>query len=161
MPPKKTTKKTEEIVDEVVEVKKKTTKKTNPVDEEVVEVKKKTTTKKTDEDVVVKKKTTTKKTTPSTPESDAVYNGKHVIIVESPNKIKKITELLDKIKKHPNFIKCDFKVVASCGHIREIDKKNVGISLETFEPQYFVSDSKKHIVHDLKDEISDASIVSV
>ncbi len=121
---------------------------------------KKKTTKKNVEEVVDDKKKKVKKTPPaSTPESDTVYSGKHVIIVESPNKIKKITELLDKIKKHPNFNKCEFKVVASCGHIREIDKKNVGISLETFEPQYFISDSKKHIVHDLKDEISDASIV--
>lgn len=139
MPPKKITKNT----DDETEVKEKEVK-----EEKVVKPKK---VKKNDDKKDVN--------TSNIPQSDTVYTGKHVIIVESPNKIKKITELLDKIKKHSNFNKCEFKVVASCGHIREIDKKNVGISLETFEPQYFISDSKKHIVHDLKDEISDASIV--
>ena len=49
--------------------------------------------------------------------------------MESPNKIKKITDLLDKLKKIPNFEKCSFLVTASMGHIREIDKTRVGIDI--------------------------------
>lgn len=94
-----------------------------------------------------------------TPESDVVYSGKQVLIVESPNKIKKIKEILDKLKSHPKFAECKFFVTASCGHIREIDKKHVGISLETFEPNYMISESKMHIVHDLKDEVENADMV--
>jgi len=111
------------------------------------------------EDKKPKKSNKKKEPTSVVPKSDKVYSGKQVIIVESPNKIKKIKEILTKIKKHPNFEGCDFVVTASCGHIREIDKKHVGISLETFEPHYQVSESKRHIVSDLKDEISDASMV--
>ncbi len=115
-----------------------------------------------------KKKTTKKSETESLaatnvvaiPESDAVYTGKQVLIVESPNKIKKITDLLDKLKKIPNFAKCNFFVTASMGHIREIDKTRVGIDINNnFEPCYLVSESKVHVVHDLKDAISDAKMV--
>jgi DNA topoisomerase-1 len=104
-----------------------------------------------------KKQVEKKITTPD--KSDRVYSGKQVIIVESPNKIKKINEILQKIKKHPNFENCQFVVTASCGHIREIDKKHVGISLETFEPHYQISDSKINIVSDLKSDIKGASLV--
>lgn len=107
---------------------------------------------------VTKAKSKTKKTV-DIPESDAVYSGKQVLIVESPNKIKKIKEILDKLKSHPKFTECKFFVTASCGHIREIDKKHVGISLETFEPNYMISESKMHIVHDLKDEVQNADMV--
>jgi DNA topoisomerase-1 len=92
-------------------------------------------------------------------ESTNIYSGNQVLIVESPNKIKKIKEILDKFKNHPSFEQCNFIVTASCGHIREIDKKHVGISLETFEPNYMVSESKSHIVHDLKDEVRNAEMV--
>jgi DNA topoisomerase-1 len=98
------------------------------------------------------------KTTPD-PESTNIYSGNQVLIVESPNKIKKIKEILDKFKNHPSFEQCNFIVTASCGHIREIDKKHVGISLETFEPNYMISESKSHIVHDLKDEVKNAEMV--
>jgi DNA topoisomerase-1 len=93
------------------------------------------------------------------PASDRIYSGKQVIIVESPNKIKKIKEILAKVKQLPNFENCDFDVTASMGHIREIDKKNVGISLETFEPNYMISDSKVNVVADLRDCVSDANMV--
>ena len=171
-------------VKEVKEVKVKTTKipketkEFQEPEQEVLEVKeakvKKTKASKEDKElkeskeiseVKVKKTKSSKETkssssiTKKVPQSDQVYSGKQVIIVESPNKIKKIKEILDKIKKHPNFEKCNFMVTASCGHIREIDKKHVGISLETFEPKYMISDSKSHIVHDIKDEISDAKVV--
>ncbi len=146
-----------EVVEEVKPEKKKVVKKKaekNPEPEEQEAEVKPTKTK--------AKKTSTalaKTSTLQGPPSTNVYSGKQVIIVESPNKIKKIKEILEKIKKHPNFEKCNFVVTASCGHIREIDKKRVGISLETFEPNYMISDSKVHIVSDLKDTVENASMV--
>jgi len=93
-------------------------------------------------------------------ESNEIYKGLQVLIVESPNKIKKITDLLDKLKKIPNFEKCSFLVTASMGHIREIDKTRVGIDINNnFEPCYMISESKIHVVHDLKDAISNAKMV--
>jgi DNA topoisomerase-1 len=132
-----------------------------PIKEEKVKTEKvkteKVKTEKVKEDKGKVKKS--KKEIIEVPQSDSVYYGKQVLIVESPNKIKKINEILDKIKKHPNFENCEFKVTASCGHIREIDKKHVGISLDTFEPNYLISESKTHIVHDLKEEVRDAKMV--
>ena len=93
-------------------------------------------------------------------QSNEIYKGLQVLIVESPNKIKKITDLLDKLKKIPNFEKCSFLVTASMGHIREIDKTRVGIDINNnFEPCYMISESKIHVVHDLKDAISNAKMV--
>jgi len=94
------------------------------------------------------------------PASDRVYSGKQVVIVESPNKIKKIKEILDKIKTLPNFTNCKFNVVASFGHIRCVDPTKVGIDINNnFEPQYIISDDKQHVVYDLKEIISDAEMV--
>ena len=107
-----------------------------------------------------KGKTSKKTEIVTAPECKTVYHGKQVLIVESPNKIQKIKSLLKKIGDHPNFQDCNFIVTASMGHIREIDKKRVGIDInDNFKPFYKVSDSKTHVVWDLKDLISDASIV--
>jgi DNA topoisomerase-1 len=153
---KKTKEVEENIEEEVKEVKEKKPRKKTVVEEKEVK-----NVKEVKEDKKPKKETKAKKSSPAIlgPESTNVYSGKQVIIVESPNKIKKIKEILDKLKKHPNFEKCNFVVTASCGHIREIDKKRVGISLETFEPNYMISDSKVHIVSDLKDTVENASMV--
>ena len=94
-----------------------------------------------------------------TPESTEKYSGKQVIIVESPNKIKKIKEILEKIKKHPNFEDCDFVVTASVGHIEGIIPTKVGICLKTFEPQYVICENKHNVVEKLIDEVRDASMV--
>jgi DNA topoisomerase-1 len=94
------------------------------------------------------------------PECTTVYKGKHVVIVESPNKISKIKSLLEKIQDHPSFKDCKFIVTASYGHIREIDHKHVGIDINNnFKPAYLVSDSKTHVVWDLNEMTRDASIV--
>ena len=180
MAPKKTIKKSEEPINEVNEIDNIKTeteskpKKTKPKvkkeksSEEVVEEVIEETIEVVEKKETKPKKTKAKKTevdssptnTVSVPESDAIYNGKQVLIVESPNKIKKITDLLDKLKKISNFEKCKFVVTASMGHIREIDKTRVGIDINNnFEPCYLVSDSKVHVVHDLKDAISDAKMV--
>ena len=49
-----------------------------------------------------------------------------LLIVESPGKIKKIQEYLG-----PDYI-----VMASVGHIIDLDAKTMSIDMDTFEPQY-------------------------
>lgn len=66
---------------------------------------------------------------------------KNLVIVESPGKIKKIQGFLGK----------DYKVVASYGHICDLDKGAKGIDKKNnFEPHYIVSKDKETIVKDLK-----------
>lgn len=73
-----------------------------------------------------------------------------VIIVESPNKIKKIQ----------GFVGDDYNVTASMGHIRNIDPKQLGIDIEkTFTPNYIVTDDKKKVVSQLKKLINKDTIV--
>ncbi len=67
--------------------------------------------------------------------------AKNLVIVESPGKIKKIQGFLGK----------DYKVVASYGHIRDLDKGNKGIDKKNnFTPKYIVSPDKKDVVKGLK-----------
>lgn len=65
---------------------------------------------------------------------------KNLVIVESPAKGKTIEKYLGS----------DYIVRASVGHIRDLKKKEMGINLETFEPEYIVSDDKKKVVTELK-----------
>lgn len=64
-----------------------------------------------------------------------------LVIVESPGKIKKITEYLG-----PGYI-----VKASFGHCMDLDKKTLSIDVENnFNPIYVISEDKKKIVKELK-----------
>ncbi len=66
---------------------------------------------------------------------------KNLVIVESPAKGKTIEKYLGK----------DYSVKASVGHIRDLEKKNLGIDiLHGFEPTYVVSEEKKKVVAELK-----------
>ena len=68
----------------------------------------------------------------------------NLLIVESPNKIKKIKSFL---KDH----KLSFEVTASCGHIRNLNPKNMSIEIEKdFNPIYINSPDKKKIISQLK-----------
>ena len=51
-----------------------------------------------------------------------------LIIVESPTKAKTISK----------FLKKEYKVESSYGHIRDLPKSKLGIDLESFEPQYII-----------------------
>ncbi|MDR1725784.1 MAG: type I DNA topoisomerase [Bacteroidales bacterium] len=74
----------------------------------------------------------------------------NLVIVESPAKAKTIEKYLGK----------DFHVVSSFGHIRDLDKKNMGIKVENdFEPVYIISDDKKKVVANLKSEVKKADTV--
>ena len=67
--------------------------------------------------------------------------GENLVIVESPAKAKKIEKFLGK----------GFTVKSSFGHIRDLEKKNLGINIEGgFEPNYEVSSDKKAVVDELK-----------
>ena len=64
-----------------------------------------------------------------------------LVIVESPGKIKKITEYLG-----PGYI-----VKASFGHCMDLDKKTLSIDVENnFNPIYVISEDKKKVVKELK-----------
>ncbi|MBS4066132.1 MAG: DNA topoisomerase I, partial [Chitinophagaceae bacterium] len=67
--------------------------------------------------------------------------AKNLLIVESPAKAKTIEKILGK----------DFEVKSCYGHIRDLEKDEMGIDVENeFEPRYIVPDEKKKVVSDLK-----------
>lgn len=67
--------------------------------------------------------------------------AKNLVIVESPAKAKTIEGFLGK----------DYTVMSSFGHVRDLEKKNLGVDMENgFQPQYVISPDKKKIVSDLK-----------
>jgi len=73
-----------------------------------------------------------------------------LIIVESPAKAKKISQLLGK-----NYI-----VRASMGHINELAKENMGIDIaNNFEPTYSVIAGKAKVIKELKEAMKSASNV--
>lgn len=64
-----------------------------------------------------------------------------LVVVESPAKCQKIKSYLGK----------DFIVVASFGHFRDLDKKNMGIDINNnYAPNYIILQDKKKTVTDLK-----------
>ena len=74
---------------------------------------------------------------------------KQLLIVESPSKIKKIQEYIDKDSN----LKGKFIVTSSRGHIRDLDNKCLSIDTDNnFEPFYMIPDSKKNVVRDLKSD---------
>ena len=79
----------------------------------------------------------------------------NLLIVESPNKIKKIKSFL-------NDHKLSFEVTASCGHIRNLNPKNMSIEIEKdFNPIYINSPDKKKkkIISDLKSMAKNADMI--
>ncbi len=54
-----------------------------------------------------------------------------LVVVESPNKVKKVKALLSQAQ--PSI---DFRVVATCGHFRDLPRNALGVNLESFEPTY-------------------------
>jgi DNA topoisomerase-1 len=84
------------------------------------------------------------------PPQKAKFMAKNLVIVESPAKAKTIERYLGK----------DFHVVSSYGHVRDLDKKDMGIDLKNdFAPVYIVSDDKKKVVSALKAEVKKAEVV--
>ena len=65
---------------------------------------------------------------------------KNLVIVESPAKAKTIEK----------FLGSDFKVMSSFGHIRDLKKKNFGVDLDSFRPEYEIPADKVHVVSELR-----------
>jgi DNA topoisomerase-1 len=66
---------------------------------------------------------------------------KNLLIVESPAKAKTIEKILGK----------DFEVKSCYGHIRDLEKDEMGIDVQNnFQPRYIVPDEKERVVKDLK-----------
>jgi DNA topoisomerase I len=67
--------------------------------------------------------------------------AKNLLIVESPAKAKTIEKILGK----------DFLVKSCFGHIRDLEKDDMGIDLSNnYQPTYIVSDEKQKVVNELK-----------
>ena len=67
--------------------------------------------------------------------------GKNLVIVESPGKVKTIQK----------FLGGDYLVKASIGHIRDLQEKKLSVDVEHgFKPEYVVPADKKKVVADLK-----------
>src|SRR5215211_173871 len=66
---------------------------------------------------------------------------KNLLIVESPAKAKTIEKILGP----------DFEVKSCFGHIRDLEKDDMGIDVKNhFKPRYIVPDEKQKVVRDLK-----------
>ena len=77
-------------------------------------------------------------------------DGQNLVIVESPGKIKKIQSALGD----------DFVVMASIGHIRDLDESELSIDIENgFRPEYVIPADKKKVVADLKKAAGKASAI--
>ena len=75
---------------------------------------------------------------------------KHLIIVESPTKIKTLKKFLSK----------DFRFESSVGHIRDLPQKGFGIDIENdFNPVYQTLPEKKDVIAALKAAAKNADIV--
>ncbi|PWT74006.1 MAG: type I DNA topoisomerase [Bacteroidetes bacterium] len=67
--------------------------------------------------------------------------AKNLLIVESPAKAKTIENILGK----------EFEVKSCYGHIRDLEKVDMGIDIENnFKPRYIVPDEKQKVVKELK-----------
>lgn len=65
----------------------------------------------------------------------------NLVIVESPAKAKTIEKFLGK----------GYTVKSSFGHIRDLEKKDLGVDIEqNFKPKYEISADKKAVVKELK-----------
>jgi DNA topoisomerase I len=68
--------------------------------------------------------------------------AKNLLIVESPAKAKTIEKILGE----------DFEVKSCYGHIRDLEKNEMGIDVQNkFTPRYIISEDKKKVVKELKD----------
>ncbi len=74
----------------------------------------------------------------------------NLVIVESPAKAKTIEK----------FLGSGYTVKSSFGHIRDLEKKDLGVDIEhNFQPKYAISSDKKNIVKELKALAKEAKTV--
>ena len=72
-----------------------------------------------------------------------------LVIIESPNKIKKLKSILSS----------DYEIVASVGHLFDLPKKELGIDLETFDAELVIYEDKKDILANIKRNADLADII--
>ncbi|GMU94622.1 type I DNA topoisomerase [Ignavibacterium album] len=76
--------------------------------------------------------------------------AKNLVIVESPAKAKTIESYLGK----------EFLVTSSYGHIRDLEKKNMGIDIKNhFKPIYKIPEDKKKVITELKKLVKKAETI--
>lgn len=76
--------------------------------------------------------------------------AKNLVIVESPAKAKTIEKILGK----------DFEVKSCFGHIRDLEKDDMGIDIKnSFKPKYIIPEDKEKVVKDLKKIAKDSDEV--
>lgn len=84
---------------------------------------------------------------------------KNLVIVESPAKAKTITKYLNGNKALTQQYGT-FLVMASYGHVRDLEKKALGIDIDKgFVPSYRVTDEKTKTVADLKTKAAESQMV--
>src|ERR1700735_646614 len=67
--------------------------------------------------------------------------AKNLLIVESPAKAKTIEKILGE----------DFEVKSCYGHIRDLEKGDMGIDIKNnYKPKYIISEDKQKVVKELK-----------
>lgn len=76
--------------------------------------------------------------------------SKYLVIVESPKKTKSVGKFLDS----------SYEVIASVGHIRDLDKKKLGIDIDNnFETTYRVLPDKKDVVKKIIEKAKKSDLV--
>jgi DNA topoisomerase-1 len=76
--------------------------------------------------------------------------AKNLLIVESPAKAKTIEKILG----------ADFEVKSCYGHIRDLEKNDMGIDIKNgFAPKYIVAEDKEKVVKDLKSSMKKSTEV--
>lgn len=76
--------------------------------------------------------------------------AKNLVVVESPAKARTVGRFLGN----------DYKVAASLGHVRDLPRGEMGVTLDNgFNPTYQVLDSKKKVVQELKRASKDADTI--
>ncbi|MFW6173372.1 MAG: type IA DNA topoisomerase, partial [Elusimicrobiota bacterium] len=76
--------------------------------------------------------------------------AKKLLIVESPNKTKKIK----------SFLGSGYDVIASVGHFRDLPNKKIGVDTRnSFEPTYEIDPNKRSVVRNIVTKAKNASII--
>jgi len=78
----------------------------------------------------------------------------NLVIVESPKKAELIQGFLKKHKLN------NYKVMASAGHVRDLKSHSFSIDVaDNFRPEYVITEDKKNLVRELKEQAKKADIV--
>ena len=74
-----------------------------------------------------------------------------LVLIESPNKISKLSQILGP----------KYKIMATVGHIMDLSKKNLGINIDDFEPDYKINSDKKDVVSSIKKEAQNHDVIYI